>query len=124
MGRSAGPKGPPPRAVSSSEAASGSLTPMLSPNRPANMFPFTKAPSWPNIGFTSTVGPSGTRERKRSLSSSVAVGIFTVACSSTSGPGDGLRLVYLDRAAARHREVRVALRERESGVHALGLDEA
>src|SRR5687767_7759927 len=88
------------------------------------MFPFTNAPSWPNIGFTSTAGPSGTRERKRSLSASVAVGIFTVACSSTSGPGDGLRLVDLDGAPSRHRQVWVAVGERERGLHALGLEDA
>ena len=76
IGRPAGPNGPAPGVASSSaRSVSPSFTPTSLPNSPMNMFPFTNAPSWPNIGFTSTPAPSGTRARNRSRVSSVGLGI-------------------------------------------------
>src|SRR5262245_568792 len=49
-----------------------------------NMLPFTNAPRFPNIGFVSTSGVSGTRARNRSRSASVGLGIFMRLGSSRS----------------------------------------
>src|SRR5713101_1576981 len=40
------------------------------------MLPFTKAESWPNIGFRVTAGSSGTSLLKAALASSLGLGIF------------------------------------------------
>ena len=56
---------------------------------PQNMLPFTNAPTLPNIGFTSTPGASGTRARKRALSSSLCLGIcMRSSCPPASSPGN------------------------------------
>ena len=49
---------------------------MSSPKIPMNMFPFTNADSWPNIGRIVTAGWSGTTEAKKSFVSSVGFGSF------------------------------------------------
>src|SRR6478735_12523997 len=66
-------------ARSSSSDAGSSFTPMFGLNSPANMFPLTKAPRLPNIGFTSTPGVSGIIDLFNCLSSSEGLGIFTVS---------------------------------------------
>src|SRR5437660_12917383 len=76
MGRSCGPKGPPPALRSFCRSASTSFTPTSAPNRPMNMLPFTKAPRLPNMGLTSTRVSAGTRDWKRALSASLGLGIF------------------------------------------------
>src|SRR5262245_37826958 len=86
MGRSSGPNGPAPSAFNSlARASSGSFTPMSAPKRPMNMLPFTNAPRFPNIGFTSTPGAVGTNDSNRVLSASLGFGIFT---SSLPAPAE------------------------------------
>ncbi|MGH7763369.1 MAG: hypothetical protein ACREOM_03000 [Candidatus Dormibacteraceae bacterium] len=54
----------------------GNRTTRSSPNKPQNMFPFTKADIWPNIGFKVTAGESGTSLLKAAFASSLGLGIF------------------------------------------------
>src|SRR6266545_159417 len=93
IGRSSGPNGPPPAAASASRSSAASLSPMSEPKSPANMLPFTNAPSWPNIGFTSAPATGATYSRNRSLSSSVALGIFmlSIVPGGASDVEDGSR---------------------------------
>src|SRR4029453_14501594 len=97
MGRSSGPKGPEPGSASrrARDSSSGSLTPICSPNRPMNMWPFTKAPRLPNMGLASTPTSSGTSSVNRARSASEGFGIFT----ATSVPALDLQVgskVYPD----------------------------
>ncbi len=46
------------------------------PKTPMNMFPFTKADTFPNIGRTFTRGSSGSKDLKNSLEPSSGRGIF------------------------------------------------
>lgn len=73
IGRSGGPL-PSTAANSRRPASSTSRTPIVEPNAPANMLPFTNAPRLPNIGFTTTAGSPGISARNLSLSCSVGFG--------------------------------------------------
>src|SRR5215467_5881447 len=54
----------------------GGRTNRSSPNRPANMFPFTNPARLPNIGFIVIAGPDGTSWANACLASSLGFGIF------------------------------------------------
>ena len=59
-----GSKTRPPASSTFSRSSSGSRTRTSSPKIPMNMFPFTNADSWPNIGRMVTAGWSGTTDAK------------------------------------------------------------
>src|SRR5712691_13385753 len=60
------------------------------PQRPTNMFPFTKAASFPKTSRTVTLGSSGRMDLKNSLEPSSGRGIFNV-----SSPPGWVGLAYV-----------------------------
>src|ERR1051326_8796426 len=71
-----GSNGLPPALMIGCASLSGNLTNSPSPNRPANMLPFTKAARLPNIGRRVTAGSPGTSLVNAALAFSLGFGIF------------------------------------------------
>ena len=79
-----GSKSRPPCFLTAVISVSGNLTTSSSPKRPQNMFPFTNAESWPNIGLSVMAGSSGTSRVNAALASSLGLGSFIAPRSMPS----------------------------------------
>src|SRR5438270_11351336 len=100
-----GSKGLPPFLITASASVSGRRTNSPSPKSPLNMFPFTNAARFPNIGRSVIDGSEGTIALNISLARSLGLGIFMpVSVTAVMLPRGGDPRRVGDRLEAGFRE--------------------